>query len=111
MQHSLYRNPASRGRAMFPLIVDLMADGVVWSERIVAPLTPQAGGSKAGSSLATLRPGNKALPAVTLDGVPYLVMLTMLGTVPERFLGTPLGSVAAWRDDITRALDWFFWGV
>ena len=42
MQHDLFVNPSRRGRAIYPLVVDLQADIVGGEGRIVAPLTTTA---------------------------------------------------------------------
>ncbi len=42
MQHDLFVNPSRRGRAIYPLLVDLQADIAGGEGRIVAPLTTTA---------------------------------------------------------------------
>jgi hypothetical protein len=37
--------------------------------------------------------------------------MRLLGLVPARFLRHPIGSIAQHRDDLTRALDWLFFGI
>ncbi len=37
--------------------------------------------------------------------------MPLMTTVSARALRRPVGSIAAWRDDISRALDWLFFGI
>ncbi len=50
MQHDLFVNPSRRGRAIYPLFVDLQADIVGGEGRIVAPLTTTADRAKPADS-------------------------------------------------------------
>jgi len=100
MQHDLFANPANGTRRAFPLIAVLQAD--LASEgrgRIVAPRRsmPDAVG--------------RLLPIVKHEGVEFLIALELMTSVPIRVLRPKLGSIAQYRDDITRALDWLFTGV
>ena len=52
-----------------------------------------------------------ATPGVRHDEQDYIVMLTMIATLLTAALRAPVGSIAAWRDDITRGLDWLLWGI
>jgi CcdB protein len=94
MQHDLFVNPDRRGRVIYPLVVVLQADVVDSDTKIVAPLTTTA---------IVPNPPTRALPLVTHDDRDYVVIM--------RLLGQPVGSVAPYRDDITRALDWLFFGI
>jgi hypothetical protein len=53
----------------------------------------------------------RLLPIVQHDGSEFLLALELMTTVPIRVLRQNLGSIAQYRDDITRALDWLFTGV
>jgi len=103
MQHDVFANPAARTRGAFPFLVllqaDLAADGEL---RIIAPLVNAAGTSDA---------GGKLLPAVSYGGRAYRVVLDMITSVPKTVLREPLGSVATYRDEITRGIDGLFTGV
>jgi hypothetical protein len=48
---------------------------------------------------------------VSYDGRDYVVMMRLMGVLPARQLRQPVGSIARYRDDITRALDWLFFGI
>ena len=100
MQHDLFVHPNRRTRAVYPLIVVLQADVAEGEERIVAPLTYSSAG-----------PGSRLRPVVMHDGEHFMVIMRLLGLVPARLLRHPVGSIAPYRDDLTRALDWLFFGI
>jgi hypothetical protein len=102
MQHDLFVNPSRRGRAVYPFVVVVQADVVEADTRIVAPLA---------GTVIIARPRSRALPLVSHDGREYVVMMRLLGVLPVRHLRGCVGSVARYRDDITRALDWLFFGI
>ena len=102
MQHDLFVNPSRRGRADLSAVVDLQADVVDGDSRIVAPLTTTA---------IVPDPPDRA-------SAPGLCTMARLcgddassGILPARHLGAPVGSIAQHRDDLTRALDWLFFGI
>jgi hypothetical protein len=101
MQHDLFANPNRRERSGFPLIVVLQADVAEGTYRLVAPLT----------GTTALAPKSRLMPVVEHCGSSYLVVLNLMTTIPLRLLRHPVGSIAQYRDDLTRALDWLFWGV
>ncbi len=102
MQHDLFINPDRRARDVYPLIAVLQADVVESDTRIVAPLTP----------IGILpNPPTRVFPAVTHDSRDYLVVMRLIGFLPARRLGGSVGSIASYRDDITRALDFLFFGI
>ena len=103
MQHDLFANPNPRSRAAYPFVVILQADLAEGDRRIVAPVVPRTG------PLASQQ--NRVLPVVTHEGREFMVLVPLLGSLPTAQLKTRLDSMAAWRDDITRALDWLLWGV
>jgi hypothetical protein len=103
MQHDLFANPADRTRRGFPFIAVLQADIAGEGRgRVVAPLAPRR-----------LMPGavGRLLPIVRHDDVEFLLALELMTTVPISALRQRLGSIAQYRDDVTRALDWLFTGV
>jgi hypothetical protein len=51
------------------------------------------------------------LPIVQHNGREFLLATELMTSLPISALGTPLGSIAVHRDDITRAIDWLFTGV
>jgi toxin CcdB len=103
MQHELFANPVPQMRAAYPYVVQLHAD--IASEgdpRVVAPMMPfQALPKAAGRLMPTVPHGERQ----------YLVGLPLMFSVSRGALRNPVGSVAAYRDEITRALDWLFTGV
>lgn len=53
----------------------------------------------------------RLMPIVTLDGKEFLLALELMRSLPLAAIKERLGSIASFRDDITRALDWLFTGV
>jgi len=102
MQHDLYVNPNRRLRFVYPLIVQLQADIVEGQDSIVAPLTP-----------TDLMPGagSRIRPQVRHEGRDLIVVMRLMTPLPARLLRHPVGSIAIWRDDLTRAIDWLFTGI
>jgi hypothetical protein len=72
------------------------------TEPIVAPLTQ-----------ADLTPGvaSRIRPRVHHAGREYFVIMRLMSPPPVQLLRRPVGSLAAWRDDINVALDWLFYGI
>ena len=102
MQHDLFVNPSRQARTVYPLVVGLQADIVEGDTRIVAPLTTTA---------MVPNPPARLLPLVSHDGRDYVVMMRLMATLPGRLLGQSVGSIAQYRVEITRALDWLFFGI
>lgn len=102
MQHDLYPHPDARLRRAFPFVVQLQSDLAEGDHRIVAPLSV--------IEAATRQP-TRQIPTIRHDDVAYTVLLPWMHSVPARSLRHPAGSIAIWRDDITRGLDWLLLGV
>jgi toxin CcdB len=103
MQHDVFANPAPRTRAAFPFIAVLQADlSAEGRSRMIAPMAPRAA-----------MPGavGRLLPIVRHDGRAHLLAVELMTSLPISALRNPLGSIAAHRDDITRAIGWLFTGV
>ena len=103
MQHNLYANPNPRSRRAYPFVVVLQADAADGERRLVAPLALLAG--------PLARTQNRALPVIDHDDRRYAVALPLISTLPRHQLRDAIGSAAAYRDDISRALDWLFFGI
>ncbi len=101
MQHDLFVNPSRKERQGFPFLVDLQARAVESQYRIVAPLTPVPP-----RSLTT-----RLVPIVEHNGQHYAVLFNLITNLSTRLLRHPVGSIAHYRDDLTRALDWLFFGI
>jgi toxin CcdB len=67
--------------------------------RVVGPLLPP------GPTLPAIRDLN---PVFEIEGTALALMTHYLTAIPRRELGRPIGSLAAERDAITRALDLLF---
>ncbi|HTC10462.1 MAG TPA: CcdB family protein [Acetobacteraceae bacterium] len=70
--------------------------------RIVAPLVPRTSMQGAAGRL---------FPIVRHDNGEFRLVLELMTSVPHKELRHRLGAIAAYRDDITCALDWLFTGV
>ena len=103
MQHDLFANPNPRSRRAFPFIVVLQADIAEGDSRLIAPLAPQVGPLASAAS--------RALPIIDHDDKRYAVTLPLISSMPRHQLKTSVGSLASYRADITRALDWLFFGI
>ncbi len=103
MQHDLYANPNPRSRRAFPLVVVLQADVADGDTQLIAPLAPHVG--------PLARAASRALPLIDHDDRRYAVALPLIGSLPRNQLKSAVGSIASHRDDITRALDWLFFGI
>ncbi|PPQ31231.1 CcdB family protein [Rhodopila globiformis] len=101
MQHDLFANPSRRSRPLYPLIVALQANIVGGESEMIAPLTPVTPGT----------PITRLLPIVEHGGGRYAVMFPLMTNLSARLLRHPVGSIAHYRDDLTRALDWLFFGI
>ena len=78
-------------------LVDVQAnilDGL--SSRVVLPLIATTDGPAQASELN---------PIFEIDGTPYLLQTQQIAAVERRGMGQPVGSLAEYRDEITRALD------
>ncbi|TCH97426.1 plasmid maintenance protein CcdB [Roseococcus sp. SYP-B2431] len=64
--------------------------------RVVAPLLPPA---------ALPLPVRDLHPRFEIEGEPFLMATQLLGAIPRRELGRPVGSLADRQEEITRALD------
>ncbi len=103
MQHDLHANPNPRSRRAYPFIVVLQADVTEGDTRLIAPLAPMLG-PFAGAT-------GRALPRVDHEDKRYVVTLPLISSLPRNRLRHAIGSLASYRDDITRALDWLFFGI
>jgi len=103
MQHDVFANPAPRTGAAFPYVVVLQADIAPEGRgRVVAPIIPRHAMPGAAGRL---------LPLVRHAGQDFHLALELMTSLPMRALRNPVGSIASYRDDITRALDWLFTGI
>jgi hypothetical protein len=103
MQHDLYANPHLHSRRAFPFVVVLQADLAGGDRRLVAPVAPYVAPF---TSVQT-----RVLPLIEHDAERYTVALPLISSLPRKTLRRAVGSLADYRDDITRALDWLFSGI
>ncbi len=103
MPHDVFANPASRTRRAFPFLAVLQADLAGEGRgRIVAPVVPCTSMQGAAGRL---------FPIVRHDNGEFRLVLELMTSVPHKEFRHRLGAIAAYRDDITCALDWLFTGV
>ena len=62
------------------------------------------------SAPGTLKSSKTVIP-MTFEGKAYLLALVLMKAVDRRSLRRPAGSIAVYRDDILRGLDWLFTGL
>jgi toxin CcdB len=84
----------------FPLIVELQANIAEGAFRVVAPLTAVTAGT----------PINKLVPIIEHDSE-HFALFNLITNLSSRLLRHPVGSIAHYRDDLSRALDWLFFGI
>jgi toxin CcdB len=101
MQHDLFDNPSRRVRSLYPLVVSLQTNVVSGESEMIAPLTP----------VTQSTPTSRLLPIVEHGGCRYAVMFPLMTNLSARLLRHPIGSIAQYRDDLSRALDWLFFGI
>jgi hypothetical protein len=53
----------------------------------------------------------RLVPIVQHDGGNYAALFNSITHLSARLLRHPVGSIARYRDDLTRALDWLFFGI
>jgi toxin CcdB len=93
----LYRlSGGSTGDQRGTLVVDVQSPHLDHLEsRIVVPLRLRS----------EVRPITELHPVIPIEGGAYVLVTHELASVRRRDLGYPIGTVAAHRDQITRALD------
>lgn len=101
MQHDVYANSTQGERRSYPFRVVLQADIDEEAMKIVASLVP----------VSAVPNRSRLLSIVEHNGQSYGVILHLMTHVPARRLKRPAGSLSAWRDDLTQALDWLFFGI
>ncbi len=100
MQHDVFGNDNVRSRISQPFLVNLQADGVDGPLCLACPLFAPG-----------MLKSSKTIIPVTFEGKSCLLALPLMRAVDRRSLRRPAGSIAAYREDILRALDWLFTGI
>lgn len=87
-----------------PLVVDVQSDFLEsLGSRVVIPLVP--------SSAAEKEAAQRLKPIIEIDGRKYVLMTTDMAALPVRRLGDFVINIeAAYRKEITDALDFLFLG-
>lgn len=102
-QFDVFANPIARLRRALPLVVVLQSDRAqTGRDRVVAPMALRA----------TLpRLGLRLIPAVSVDGREFGIMIPGLATVSASDLRSAVANIDAARDPIVAALDHLFLGI
>jgi hypothetical protein len=103
MQHDIFANPNVRSRRAFPFVAVLQTDVAEGDRRLVAPLAPYVAPFTSA--------GSRAIPVIEHNARRYAVALPLISSLPRNVLRHAVGSLAQHRADITRALDWLFFGI
>lgn len=100
-QLDLFANPNRGLRSSYPLIVLLQAHVVDGKTGLVAPLISAPVGV----------PVSRSLRVVEHRGQRHAVAVELVTNLPARVLRHPVGSIAQYRDELIRAIDWLFSGI
>lgn len=103
-QFDVYENPSSNTRKAFPYIVDIQSPAIEdISTRIVVPL----GNLQSFKNQAM----TKLTPEINYEGKCFLLLVPQIAAIPAKYLKTPIGSLAHFRDEIIAALDFAITGI
>jgi toxin CcdB len=101
-QFNVYRVKGLKTDSAVDLAVVLQDDTLSHlSTRVVGPLIPIPKGLEV----------ERATPAVSIDGVRYMVAVHLVTTIPSRNLGTLVASLADHDRELKNAIDMVFFGV
>jgi toxin CcdB len=97
-QFSVFENRNAASRRRYPFLVDLQSDLLadVLATRLVAPVAKAA---------AIRRPIAALTPVVSFQGLDYVIDIPQMAAVLSKTLGSSIGSIAAYRGDLIRAID------
>jgi toxin CcdB len=96
-QFDVLRNPSETSRGFAPFIVSLQSHHLVLDTVLVAPLVND-------KRVTSIEIG------VTVEGQSLVLALTEMGSIRVALLSDAIGDLAAYEDDIRRALDRLFTG-
>ncbi|GMG86562.1 CcdB family protein [Biformimicrobium ophioploci] len=103
-QFDVYRNPSSRTRQMYPLLVDIQHDYLSdIATRIVIPL----GRAEyfRGEGLG------KLTPAIEYENESLFILIPQIASMESAKLNAPIGSLSHLRSEILGALDFAISGI
>lgn len=102
MQFDVYATPG-RARDVFPYLVDVQSDlASEFSTRYVVPLLPVSPG---------VRVLQRANPVVEFAGQDYLFAANQLVNLTLKRLGSPLGNLSRYREEMIAAIDFMIVGI
>ena len=95
---AVFENSNPSSRRLYPFLVDLQSELLadVLATRLVAPIARAA---------FIKRPIAELTPVVTFQGSDYVVDIPQMAAVVSKTLGSPIGSLAPYRNDLIRAVD------
>lgn len=103
-QFEVYENPSTNTRKAFPYIVDIQSPVIEdISTRIVVPL----GRLQSFKNQAM----TKLTPEINYEGDRFLLLIPQIASIPAKYLKTPIGSLAHFREEIIAALDFAVTGI
>jgi toxin CcdB len=102
-QFEVFDNPIPPARRAFPFVVVLQSDYAdAGKARVVAPAAP----------VDALPPfAGRLMPVVSVEGRKYAVLVPSLTTLRSSDIRAAKASLSSYRDDITAALDFLFFGI
>lgn len=99
-QFSVYRNPRPAARHA-PFLLEVQSELVPTVMRVVVPLVRP---DYFGPAARTLN------PVLVVEGDPYVMAPTEIGSLPRQQLGTPVGDLRHSRQEILGAIDFMLNG-
>ncbi len=103
-QFCVHRNTDAKGRAEFPLLLDVQSELLAGlTTRVVVPLSAAAG--------ARSRTFTTLTPVLEIEGKRYVMMTPQIAGVPARQLGAQVAKLASRRGDVIAALDLLITGI
>lgn len=97
-QFAVYDNKNASSRRLYPFLVDLQSELLadVLNTRLAAPIARAA---------SIKRPIVGLTPVVSFQGTDYVIDIPQTAAIIRKALGAPVGSLAAYRSDLFRAID------
>ena len=103
-QFDVYNNPNTRTKKLYPYLLDVQNPYISdINTRIVIPIGKLALFNNEHLDLLT--------PVVTFDDQDLILLVPQIASVPAKTLGTKVGTLGQFRDDIVRAIDFAITGI
>jgi toxin CcdB len=103
-QFSVYKNKNPKTRSAYPYVVDIQCDLLSdLGTRVVVPLIKR-------SALAK-KPTKNLMPAISVDGHEFIMMVSQLAAIAVGDLGVPVASAIEHRGEVVAAVDFLITGI